>query len=97
MTEEQREEQEGWRVVEGPGTETTDEDVGPRGRDLGKEPVVGAGYGASTGGVEGEPGTPGPAPGEIPEHTGPLAVEGIKLPVRAEEEEGAEEDCHDRP
>ncbi|MHB1001088.1 MAG: hypothetical protein ACYC27_17735 [Armatimonadota bacterium] len=69
----------GWRVVEGPGTETTNEDTGPHGRDLGKEPVAGAGYGASTGGVDGEPGPPGAAPGEIPEHTGPTAVAGTDL------------------
>ncbi|MHB0913439.1 MAG: hypothetical protein ACYC2Y_08335 [Armatimonadota bacterium] len=63
---------EGWRVVEGPGTKEPPE------RDLGKEPVTGAGYGASTGGVEGEPGPPGPAEGEIPEHTGPNPVPGIE-------------------
>lgn len=99
MEEEEQEEWQGWRVVEGPGTETTDEDVGPSGRDLGKEPAVGAGYGASTGGVEGEPGLPGPAPGEIPEHTGPLAIEGIDLPTASEQEQEEEipEDCHDKP
>ena len=80
-------EEQGWRVIEGPGTETTDEDIGPQDRDLGKEPVLGAGYGASTGGVEGEPGLPGPAPGEIPEHTGPLPIEGIDLLFPAEDSE----------
>jgi len=89
MADELEEIDRGWRVVEGPGTETTDEDIGPGGRDLGKEPVLGAGYGASTGGVEGEPGPPGPAPGEIPEHTGPLAIEGTGelFPVQEEETE----------
>ena len=86
MADEPEEDDRGWRVVEGPGTETTDEDIGPRGRDLGKEPVLGAGYGASTGGVEGEPGPPGPAPGEIPEHTGPLAIEGTDELFPAEEQ-----------
>lgn len=86
MADEPEEEGPGWRVVEGPGTETTDEDIGPQGRDLGKEPVLGAGYGASTGGVEGEPGLPGPAPGEIAEHTGPLAIEGIDELFPAEED-----------
>lgn len=83
------EEDRGWRVVEGPGTETTDEDIGPQGRDLGKEPVLGAGYGASTGGVDGEPGPPGMAEGEIPEHTGPNAIAGITglYPAKDEEEE----------
>jgi hypothetical protein len=78
MVEEPEEEYRGWRVVEGPGTEDVDENVGPRDRDLGEPPVLGAGYGASTGGVEGEPGPPGPAPGEIPEHTGPLPIVGIE-------------------
>ena len=82
----ERDEPEGWRVVEGPGTESTDENVGPRGRDLGKEPVLGAGYGASTGGVDGEPGPPGAAMGEIPEHTGPLAIEGMEDLFPFEEE-----------
>lgn len=86
MANKPEEEGRGWRVVEGPGTESTNEDIGPRGRDLGKEPVLGAGYGASTGGVEGEPGLPGPAPGEIPEHTGPLPIEGIQGLATAEEE-----------
>ena len=81
------EEEQGWRVVEGPGTESTDEDVGPQGRDLGKEPALGAGYGASTGGLEGEPGLPGPAPGEIAEHTGPLPIEGTDELFPAEEEQ----------
>ena len=89
MADELEEIDRGWRVVEGPGTETTDEDIGPGGRDLGKEPVLGAGYGASTGGVEGEPGPPGPALGEIPEHTGPLAIKGTDelFPAREEEPE----------
>jgi len=69
-------EESGWRVVEGPGTEDTAGPEGPEERDLGKPPVPGAGYGASTGGVGGEPGMPGPAPGEIPEHTGPLPIGG---------------------
>ncbi len=70
----------GWRVVEGPGTESTDENTGPEDLDLGRPPeeVLGTGYGASTGGVGGEPGSPGAAPGEIPEHTGPVAIEGME-------------------
>lgn len=79
-------EERGWRVVEGPGTETTDDDVGPTGRDLGKEPVLGAGYGASTAGVDGEPGGPGPALGEIPEHTGPNPIAGVEGLASAEDE-----------
>ena len=79
----------GWRVVEGPGTEDTDKDFGPHGRDLGKEPVLGAGYGASTGGVDGEPGGPGPALGELPEHDGPNAIAGIEglAPARSKGED----------
>ena len=91
MGEEAQEEYRGWRVVEGPGTEDADEDTGPTGRDLGEPPVLGAGYGASTGGVEGEPGLPGPALDEIPEHTGPLPVVGIEgLATASEEEENPE-------
>ena len=29
MADEPEEDDRGWRVVEGPGTETTDEDIGP--------------------------------------------------------------------
>lgn len=87
MADSQDEDYTGWRVVEGPGTENADEDTGPTGRDLGEPPVLGAGYGASTGGVEGEPGTPGPAPGEIPEHTGPNPIVGIEGLATAPEEE----------
>lgn len=78
----------GWRVVEGPGTESTNEESAPEARNLGKEPVLGAGYGASTGGVDGDPGPPGPALGEIPEHTGPVAIEGMEdlFPVDEETE-----------
>lgn len=80
-------EDHGWHVVEGPGTEDIDEDEAPEGRELGKEPALGAGYGASTGGVEGEPGPPGPAPGEIPEHTGPLPIIGTDELFPAKEEQ----------
>ncbi len=71
------EEEQGWRVVEGPGTESTDSVLGPEGRDLGKEPVLGAGYGASSGGVD-ESDDPGAAPGGIPSHTGPNAIAGTE-------------------
>jgi len=77
----------GWRVVEGPGSESSDQDVAPDERDLGKEPVLGAGYGASTGGVDGEPGYPGAAPGEIPEHTGPIPIAGTELLYPSDESE----------
>lgn len=86
MAEEFEGEYRGWRVVEGPGTEDMDEPVIPPERDLGEPPVLGAGYGASTGGVEGEPGPPGPAPGEIPEHTGPVPIVGIEGLASAIEE-----------
>lgn len=88
MSDESELQSTGWRVVAGPGTESTDEDEGPHGRDLGKEPVLGAGYGASTGGVDGEPGPPGPALGEIPEHDGPLPIMGTDglYPTEADED-----------
>ena len=60
------EEYRGWRVVEGPGTEDTDESEIPPEEDLGVEKDQ----------IEGEPGPLGPAPGEIPEHDGPLPIVG---------------------
>jgi hypothetical protein len=88
MSEERDSIDSGWRVVEGPGTETTDKVTGPSGdHDLGKLPVTGSGYGASTGGVDGDPGGPGPALGELPEHDGPVVISGMEGFYSAEEEE----------
>ena len=77
MADKREDEDGGWRVVQGPGTENTDRDDFPPESDLGKSPVLGAGYGASTSGVDGDPGPTGPAEGEIPENTGPNAIAGI--------------------
>lgn len=88
MSDEREPNPGGWRIVEGPGTEDADrEDLAPELGDLGNEPVPGAGYGASTGGLDGEPGPPGPALGEIPEHTGPNAIAGIGMLTPPDEEE----------
>ena len=57
------EEDRGWRVVEGPGTQDVDESEIPPEEELRDE-------------YEGEPGPLGPAPGEIPEHDGPLPIVG---------------------
>lgn len=63
------EEYRGWRVVEGPGTESTDLDDFTPERE--STPTV------------------GPALGEIPDHTGPNAIEGIELFEPTDEEDAA--------
>ena len=97
MSNNSADEQRGWRVVEGPGSETTNRpDSTPPVSDMGKEPVLGAGYGASTGGTEDEPGYPGAAPGEIPEHTGPVVIAGFDS-LHSEIDEDEVEDQADQP
>lgn len=85
MTEEFDDQDRGWRVVEGPGAEDTDEDASPPDR------ILSAGPGVAAADIEDMSGPPGHAPGDVPDSIGPTAVIGLQGHATDEGAESTEE------